>query len=224
MHSFDATLMTFMRSIVAGDTDGVNAQLRRVPLLAAATIDVGATRKSARPWYLKEIEHYVYGGDSALHVAAAAYDLPMVRLLLAAGADPTYRNRRGASALHYASDGLPTSPRWNPKAQAQTIARLIAAGADPNVADNNSATPLHRAVRTRSTGAVAALLKAGADPTHRNVKGTTPLKLAKINSGRGGSGEPEAKAEQQEIQILLGLRDKKKKKPQKKAKKPRAAR
>jgi ankyrin repeat protein len=40
---------------------------------------------------------------------------------------------------------------------------LVARGADPDALDKDGVAPLHRAVRTRSTGAVAALLAAGAD-------------------------------------------------------------
>ena len=50
---------------------------------------------------------------------------------------------------------------------------------------------------------VAALLEAGANPKAKNKSASTPLKLAKLIAGRGGSGSPEAKAEQAEILRLL---------------------
>ena len=43
----------------------------------------------------------------------------------------------------------------------------------------------------------------GADPRTPNRDGSTPLLLATRNSGRGGSGSPEAKAQQKEILSLL---------------------
>jgi ankyrin repeat protein len=58
-------------------------------------------------------------------------------------------------------------------------------------------------VRTRCATAVKALLDGGADPRRKNKMGSTPLRLAEVSSGRGGSGTPEAKAEQQEILRLL---------------------
>jgi hypothetical protein len=64
-------------------------------------------------------------------------------------------------------------------------------------------TPLHRAVRTRSAAAVAALLEHGADARRKNKNGSTPMLLATQTTGRGGSGSPEAKAQQGEIVRLL---------------------
>jgi hypothetical protein len=43
------------------------------PALASARVEVGATRQCAKAHYLSEIEHYLYAGDTALHIAAAAY-------------------------------------------------------------------------------------------------------------------------------------------------------
>ena len=80
---------------------------------------------------------------------------------------------------------------------------LIEAGADPNAQNMDGATPLHRAVRTRCAGAVRALLDHGADPAIRNKNGSTAMQLALHTTGRGGSGSPEAKAQQQEILLLL---------------------
>jgi hypothetical protein len=59
--------------------------------------------------------------------------------------------------------------------------------------------PLHRAVRTRCAAALSALLEGGADAQPKNKRGSTPLKLARLNTGRGGSGSPEAKAQQEQI-------------------------
>jgi hypothetical protein len=62
---------------------------------------------------------------------------------------------------------------------------------------------LHRAVRTRCAAALKALLEGGADARARNGNGSTPMLLAARNTGRGGSGTPEAKAQQREIVRLL---------------------
>jgi ankyrin repeat protein len=172
------------------------------PRLAEAQADVGATRQDPEP-YLESIQHYLYGGDTALHIAAAAYEPEMIHLLLANGAAIDAKNRRGAQPLHYAADGIPGSLAWNPVAQAKTIAILIEAGADPNSTDKSGVTPLHRAIRTRCAEAVRALLDGGADPRLRNGKGTSPSQLAAVTSGRGSSGSPDAKAEQQMIVDLL---------------------
>jgi hypothetical protein len=129
--------------------DKVSRMLETSPALAGASVDAGAMRREAAPVYLDEIGHYVYAGDTALHIAAAAYDTNLVRTLLDLEADISARNRRGAQPLHYAADGIPGSDAWDPAAQAATIATLIAAGADPDATDNRGVAPLHRAVRTR---------------------------------------------------------------------------
>src|SRR5262249_9162851 len=159
----------------------------------------GATRKTAKKYFLRDILHYVYAGDTALHLAAAAYQTAIVRKLLAAGADARARNVRGAEPLHYAADGVPAAPHWNPRAQAATVAALLAAGADASAADGNGVTPLHRAARARCADVVRLLLEAGGDARRKTKKGSTPTKMAGRASGRGGSGSPEAKEQQEEI-------------------------
>jgi ankyrin repeat protein len=163
----------------------------------------GATRQAAQAHYLHAIAHYVYAGDTALHIAAAAYQKDIVGDLIALGADVRASNRRGAEPIHYAADGVPGSRASNPRAQAATIACLVGAGADPNALDNSGVTPLHRAVRTRCAAAVRALLDGGADIHAKNKSGATSLRLATRSTGRGGSGSAEAKTAQQEILRLL---------------------
>jgi hypothetical protein len=142
-------------------------------------------------------------GDTALHIAAAAYQERIAIELIARGADVRAKNRRGAEPLHYAADGAPASPGWNPLAQAATVTSLIRAGADPNAVDKSGMAPLHRAVRTRCAAAVKALLEGGADLRARNKNGSTPMPLASLNTGRGGAGSSEAKAQREVILRLL---------------------
>lgn len=150
--------------------------------------------------YQSGIFHWIYIGDTALHLAAAGYRVEIVRLLLAAGADPNAaQNRRKSTPLHYAADGFITGPAWDPQRQVATIRCLLDHGAAIDLQDQNGATPLHRAVRTRSAAAVKCLLDAGADPTMPNKPGSTPFHLAVQNTGRGGSGTPEAIVAQREI-------------------------
>jgi hypothetical protein len=203
MAASDAALMVLVRAIVAGDTTTVFQLLTASPGLATARAEDGATRQNATAYHLEEIGHYLYAGDTALHVAGAAYRRDLARRLVDEGADVHAKNRRGAQPLHYAVDGAPGSPTWNPDAQAATVAYLIEAGADPNATDRSGVAPLHRAVRTRCTGAVQALLNGGADPRLKNKSGSTPMTLATQNTGRGGSGSLESKAQQEQIVRLL---------------------
>jgi ankyrin repeat protein len=202
MVSRDPTLMMLVEAIAAHDRTLVDDLLIASPGLAEARADVGASRQVPEP-YLESIEHYLDGGDTALHIAAAAYEPEIIHSLMANGAGVNVKNRRGAEPLHYAADGIPGSHAWNPAAQAETIRSLIEAGADPNAADKGGLTPLHRAIRTRCAAAVRALLDGGADPRRPNGKGTNPSQLAAVTSGRGGSGSEEAKEQQQVIVELL---------------------
>jgi len=195
--------MDLMRAIVANDEATASRLLLASPDLASRALAEGAARGGAKGYWFEAIGHYVYKGDTALHVAAAAYRHSIAGTLLGAGANVRARNRRGAEPLHYAADGGPGSASWDPQAQAATIAALIAAGADPNAIDNSGVSPLHRAVRTRCAGAVRALLDGGADARRTNKSGSTPMRLATLTTGRGGSGSAEAKAEQGEIVRLL---------------------
>jgi Ankyrin repeats (many copies)/Ankyrin repeat len=199
----DAELMNLVRVIAAGDDRAACRLLTADPLLAKGRFEHGATRQAAKAYFIDAIGHYVYAGDTALHVAAAAYGKEIVRKLIRMGADVHARNRRGAEPIHYAADGTPGSRAWNPDAQAATVACLIEAGADPNARDKSGVTPLHRAVRTRCAAAVKVLLEAGADLQIRNNNGSTPLLLATQNTGRGGSGSREAKLQQEQILRLL---------------------
>ena len=194
----DAPLRALAQAIAVRAVARALKMLRDSPMLATASFKTGASRQTANAYFLDGI-----GSDTALHIAAASYQREIVRKLIAMGADVRARNRRGAEPLHAAAVGMPGSPRWNPRAQAVTVACLIEANADPNATDKNGATPLHRAVRTRCATAVRALLKGGSDARCKNKSGTTPMRLASLNSGRGGTGSAAAKAQQQEILRLL---------------------
>jgi ankyrin repeat protein len=167
--------------------------------MATTSSKVGATRQAASAFFFTAIAHYLYTGDTALHMAAAAFQRQMAELLVKHGADCRARNRRGAEPLHYAAD----ANHWDPTAQAETITYLLSVGADPDAADRSGVSPLHRAVRTRSLAAVRALLDGGANPRQPNKTGSTPLHLAVQTTGRGGSGSPHAREQQAGIVRLL---------------------
>lgn len=197
------SLLTLFRAIASGDRSLAARLLSDTPELARQALVVGADRDSPKPYFFERISHYVYAGDTALHVAAAAYEVQLSQALLSSGANPSAKNRRGAEPLHYAADGVPGSSSWNPDAQAEIVRLLVGAGANPNATDKSGVAPLHRAVRTRCAAAVRALLENGADPIGKSKSGSTPLQLAKQNTGRGGSGSAEARDQQQRIVRLL---------------------
>lgn len=202
-HAQDSELMALFRAIAAREVGEASRLLAASPGLARQVIGAGATRGGASDYYFETIAHHVYAGDSALHVAAAAYLREIAVELIAKGANPRARNRRGAEPLHYATDGAPGSTAWNPGAQGAVIAYLIDVGADPNSADKSGVTPLHRAVRTRCASAVSTLLSRGAEPCRKSGSGATPLHLAVQSTGRGGTGSPDSKQQQKDIILLL---------------------
>ncbi|MBX7106382.1 MAG: ankyrin repeat domain-containing protein [Gemmataceae bacterium] len=194
-----SAFLDFVRLVVNGERDDVSRRLTASPSLATAASDVGATRQDASTFYFDEIAHYLYVGDTALHMAAAAFRRPVAECLVAHGADCRAKNRRGAEPLHYAAD----TNHWDPTAQVEMIEYLLSVGADPNALDRSGVATLHRAVRTRSLPAVRALLDGGANVRLPNKAGSTPLHLAVQPTGRGGSGSEHARQQQTGIIRLL---------------------
>ncbi len=192
-----------LRAIEEDDRRAVKTLLRNNPALAASRLAHAELHTGA-------IRHWLYAGDTPLHLAAAGYRIEVVRLLLDAGGDPNAsHNHRQSGPLHYAADTCLNSPAFDERRQVETITRLLAAGARINAPDKNGATPLHRATRTRGAAAVQCLLRAGADPSLRNKPGSTAFHLAVQNTGRGGSGSDAAKAAQRQIIqtfLAFGLR------------------
>ncbi len=188
-----ASMAAILRAIEDDDRLMAKELLKVHPLLASCLI--------TKPrLYEAKIVHWIYVGDTALHLAAAGHRVELVRLLLGAGADPnSTQNRRESGPLHYAADGCLSSPDWDAMRQVQTIQCLLDAGAKINAQDKNGASPLHRAVRTRCSAAVKRLLDEGSDPHLRNKSGSTSFHLAVQNTGRGGSGAEEAKEAQRQI-------------------------
>jgi len=182
-----------LTAIVDDDRETVRALLKADGGLAARLIGKAKL-------YDSKIFHWIYVGDTALHLASAGYRVEIVRLLLVAGADPNAAaNHRRSSPLHYAADGFISSPAWDAEKQVATICCLLDKGANIHSQDKNGATPLHRAVRTRCAAAVRCLLRAGSDPATRNKPGSTPFHLAVQNTGHGGTGAPAAISAQREI-------------------------
>ena len=165
-------MKSLLAAIVDGDRRLVRSLLKQQPALATQLIDTAHL-------YEASIFHWIYVGDTALHLAAAGYRVEIVADLIKAGADPNAAsNHRRGAPLHYAVDGYINGPVWDAKRQVKTMATLLEAGASINLQDKNSTTPLHRAVRTRCADAVHYLLDAGCDPLMQNNSGSTPFHLA----------------------------------------------
>jgi len=186
-----------MNTILSAILDNNQARVRE---LLKADRGLAVRRVEEAKLYQSKIFHWLYAGDTALHLAAAGHREQIARTLLAAGADPnSAANHRRGAPLHYAADGYIIGPAWDPNSQVLTIRVLLNAGADIHIRDKNGATALHRAVRTRCAAAVCCLLDAGADPTQKNISGSTAFHLAVQCTGRGGSGAEMAIAAQRQI-------------------------
>ena len=68
-----------------------------------------ASARMAAGYLVESIPHWLYVGDTPLHLAAASLRGWAARLVLRHGADPNVTNRRGATPLHYACDPRPKS-------------------------------------------------------------------------------------------------------------------
>ena len=126
-----SAFLEFIRLVVAGDTDRVSRRLSATPALATTASPVGATRQQATDFFFTAISHYLYAGDTALHMAAAAFSRPIAEMLMSRGADCRARNRRGAEPLHYAADeaGSKIIARLPPRRVSWSLARREG---DPN--------------------------------------------------------------------------------------------
>ena len=90
--------LEFVRLAVDGDVDEVSRRVSASSALATMASPVDA--------FFAAIAQYLYAGDTALHMAAAAFRRPIAELLVSHGADCRARNRRGAEPLLQPAHGL----------------------------------------------------------------------------------------------------------------------
>ena len=128
------------------------------------------------------VEHW--GGQSALHWAAAQQQPAMLQFLIDHGADinrvsairhwdrttlneprPKHLNRGGFTALHFAAREGCT----------ECVRVLAAAGANLDIHDPERVTPLNTALLNQHFNTAAALITAGADVNKWDLYGRTPL-------------------------------------------------
>ena len=96
----ESPFRALVQAIAAGDSKAAASLLATSPALALERAREGATRQSATTHWLEEIQHYLYAGDTALHIAAAAYRRTIAAGLIARGTDVRAKNRRGAEPMY----------------------------------------------------------------------------------------------------------------------------
>jgi ankyrin repeat protein len=148
-----------------------NAQLKRPILQRQHTFGDGTLGAGATP----------------LMRAAKSGDIELVRVLLAAGADPKQTLPNGTTALMLAAglgwrNGSPLAPSYDQGSEeeaVETLELLLSLGLDLAAANEAGDTALHAAVGGRGSEAIVRfLLERGADPLAANGRQQTPLSIA----------------------------------------------
>ena len=126
-------------------------------------------------------------GATPLMRAAKSGDIELVRVLLAAGADPKLTLPNGTTALMLAAglgwrNGSPLAPSYDQGSDAEaveTLELLLSVGLDLQAANQAGDTALHAAIAGRGSEAIVRfLLEQGAAPTVPNGRQQTPLSIA----------------------------------------------
>ena len=132
-------------------------------------------------------------GTTPLMRAAKSLDVPAMRVLLDAGADPALKNRSSATALMFAA-GLGRNG-FGGKSEAEAIDAVtlcLDRGADINALNSAGQTALHLAVE-QSDAVVALLASRGAKLDVKDKQGQTPLDVA-LGDAPGGRGAAPSRA------------------------------
>uniref|UniRef100_A0A8B9CLS4 Ankyrin 2 n=1 Tax=Anser brachyrhynchus TaxID=132585 RepID=A0A8B9CLS4_9AVES len=109
-----------------------------------------------------------YRGETALHMAARAGQVEVVRCLLRNGALVDARAREEQTPLHIASR----------LGKTEIVQLLLQHMAHPDAATTNGYTPLHISAREGQVDVASVLLEAGASHSMSTKKGFTPLHVA----------------------------------------------
>jgi ankyrin repeat protein len=115
--------------------------------------------------------------------AAQAADLPMMKLLIARGADPRRTQANGTTALMLAAAGRTAGEDEEGAVStgtsaAQAVDLCLEQGIDIHAKAANGDTALHRAVANGAVASVRRLIERGADPLATNARGQSPVDLA----------------------------------------------
>jgi uncharacterized protein len=126
-------------------------------------------------------------GSTPFMRAAKSGDVAVMRLLVAAGADPLLKQPNQTNALMLAAglgwrDGSPAAPSYDQGSEQDAIEAIkicMQAGIDINATTNTGETALHAAISGRGSETIVRfLVDSGANLTAKNKQGRTPLEVA----------------------------------------------
>ncbi len=111
-------------------------------------------------------------GSTPFIRAAQSSDVDLMKVLLAAGADPKLRTAHDVTALSVASgiawvEGV--TFEWSREKNVETVKMLLGLGIDPNQADDEARTALHGAAHKGRNEVVQLLVDAGANLEARDL-------------------------------------------------------
>jgi ankyrin repeat protein len=134
-------------------------------------------------------------GTTPLMRAAKNGDSAAMKVLLAAGADPTLAQPNGTTSLMLASGvgrglGVFAKDYGTEADLLDAVKTLLARKVDVNASTNNGLTALHYAAQAGLDSVVAALASAGATLDAKDKNGRTPVDVALGVGGRGRAGGP----------------------------------
>lgn len=123
-------------------------------------------------------------GATPLMLAAASYDVEVMRILVAGGADPRSVTKEQSDVLLFASglaEGLgkpPLRSEEDDRNALEAVKYAVELGNDVNTANKHDVTPLHGAAYVGSDAIVKFLVEKGARMDKKDDSGQTPLSIA----------------------------------------------